>query len=355
MDYERLPKALKDFFTCEEEGGLRAYANKLKDRKDPKVRPMHGSVMPRTYVGKDYGFGTLGGKQVPKILLMAINQGRGGQASEDDDGFDPDKVRDSLYEPPFKDDKISPNGYGPRALALNLGRWIFKQCGVEGPVLEDASAIHNQIAYDNFVKWPFNRGSSRPPKDAWPEFYSINRAVVETLKPDIVLCLGHPMYDHLSNALKEKREGQKKPDWSEGYAWLGKKDGNKHARTGWCGTLKTRWGQCQLGWCYHYSNPIWPNQAWKELQDDNKIPSNLETLLDGPSVGARELVKDMNKFGPDDSDSPTYPWWGPKRCADGYGHIGKYNPYQKFVAWKVCKAVTCGWQAHHNQSTKREQ
>ncbi len=310
---------------------------------------MHGSVMPRTYVGKNYGKG-FDGVLVPKILMMSINQSRQGNHDKNSSDFDPDRARDSLYEGPFGEDgHIRPHGYGPRALALNLTRWILMECGASQTMFTRED-LHSLIAYDNFVKWPFDEDNSEPPDNIWPVFYGLNRTIIETLRPDIILSLGHPMYDHLSIALKEKKEG-KKIGWSDRYGWYGKDEGNEHARPGWCGELKTPWGQCQFGWVYHYSNPIWPNKVWKEVQEGKgKLPRNIGPLLKASDT-QETFEERVSRFGADDQDdAQEFPWWGPEKCIAGEGHIAKYNPYQKFVAWHVCKALVGGWQ-NQNGST----
>jgi hypothetical protein len=303
---------------------------------------MHGSVMPRPYVGKDYGK-AFDGVPVPKILMMSINQSREKNHDKNASDFDPDKVRDSLYEGPFGEGgKISSNGYGPRLLALNLARWLFVGCEVKGLNFEHAGKICDLIAYDNFVKWPFDVDNSEPPEKVWPVFYGLNRTVIETLQPDIILCLGHPMYDHLCNAAKEKKGPKKKLDWSRGYRWFGKDDGNEYARPGWCGELKSPWGQCQFGWVYHYSNPIWPNKVWKEVQEgEGKPPRNIGPLLKVKDT-QETFEKQVRHFGEDDQDDAhEFPWWGSDKSTDS--GVAKYNPYQKFVAHRVCEVMVGGW------------
>lgn len=112
------------------------------------------------------------------------------------------------------------------------------------------------------------------------------------------------------------------------------------------------------GWCYHYSNPIWPNKVWKELQEDETgVPRNIEVLLDkNEKEDEKRFRQAVEDLGQDDQpDGHEYPWWGPEQCISGEGHIARYNPYQKFVASRVCKALSCGWWAHHNQSAERGQ
>ena len=307
----------------------------------PKFNSMHGSVMPRTYVGNRYGVKALDGKPSPKIFMISINQSRRGNQEKDTDAFDADEVRDSLYELPFDgSDLVRPNGYGPRALAVNLGRWILIQCGVQRESIT-RQIVHDMVAYDNFVKWPFDVANSKPPKDVWPIFYGINRAIVEILKPDIILCLGHPMYDHLSNALK--RDGK----WSEGYGW----EYGKFAKRGWAGTLiaPLPWRACQLGWCYHYSDDRWARKATEQIQNGD-LPNNVKKLLGKQPPLPEELGQAMDEMGDDDKpDAAEYPWWGTSKSK--CKALAKYHRYKKLVAWKVCGALAGGWQKH-NENTE---
>ena len=314
MNRGQLLKDLESAFVAEEA--------RLKTEAEA-LGAMHGSVMPRTYVGSTYGAGQFGGQRVPRILVMSINQSRQGQC-----GLKDDRVRNSMGVILLDErGRFRPDGFGPRALAANLSRWILMQCGVSKDAIAPQE-VHDLIAYDNFVKWPFNVDSSKPPEKAWAVFYGTNKAVIEILKPDIILSLGHPMYDHLSDALKEQG------DWATGYGWEG-------GTRGWAGTLRpTPWGACQLGRCYHYSNPIWPNKAWKELRENGTVPGNIQGLTDGKS--SRQLLQVMEEMGKDGQPGNTqYPWWG----EDAYQGkaFTSYNPYQKYVAWKVCQAMTSRW------------
>jgi|GEM_PF-5455344 len=306
----------------------------------PRFNSMHGSVMPRTYVGNRYGVEALDGKLLPKIFMISINQSRRGNEKKGTDEFDPNKVRDSLYEQPFEEASIRPNGFGPRALALNLGRWILMKCGIEKDRLTPP-AVHDLIAYDNFVKWPFDRKNSKPPEGVWPVFYGINRAIVEILKPDIILCLGHPMYAHLSNALK--RDGK----WSEGYGW----EHGEFAKRGWTGTLiaPAPWRACQLGRCYHYSDDRWARKATVQIRNGD-LPDNLKELLGKPPPLPKELRKVMEEMDDDDKpDAAEYPWWGTARSKQK--SVAKYHRYKKLVAWRVCEALAGAWRKH-NESTE---
>ena len=307
---------------------------------------MTGSVMPRTYVGQDYGNAAIGNKQAPKILMMAINQSRQGQKKVGQKDFDPDRVRKSLYEGPFgKEGRFSPNGYGPRALAVNLGRWILMKFGFEKEDLTP-SKVHDLIAYDNFVKWPFDVAASTPPDNVWPAFHGINRAIVEILEPDIILCLGK-MYDHLSDALKEKKEGQKKPEWAKGYGW----EYGEFARPGWVGTLKAPWGACQMGWCYHYSGDRSARKCLNTIQGCD-VPPGLKTLFGEQLPSARDLERIMAEMGDDDSDAVDRPWWGTSHSTNR--SVAKYHRYKKLVATKVCELLANGWAADLKKDGRRE-
>ena len=127
-----------------------------------RLKAMHGSVMPRIHVGVSYGDRTLCDQQIPRILVVSINQSRQGQ-----EGLTDDQVRESMRTICRDgDNKFLPKGFGPRALAANLCRWILMQCGVKQEYIHPET-IHNLIAYDNFVKWPFWIPGSKPPKDGW--------------------------------------------------------------------------------------------------------------------------------------------------------------------------------------------
>ncbi len=303
MNYERLPQALKDVFAQEEGGQLKACADELTGRNKSEVKPMHGSVMPRTYVGKDYGK-QFNGKAVPKILMMAINQSREGQLSEDDEGFDPNKVRDSLYEAPFDaDGKVRPNGYGPRLLGLNLARLIFAHCGVGELSFANAGQIHDLIAYDNFVKWTFDVKSSTPPEETWPMFYGINRAVVELLKPDIIVCIGGDPYEHVGNVVKKEDRRTGKLEWPSQYGWI---EGKKF----WWGTLTTPWGHCPYGRVYHYGYSA-------------RVSNETDEAL-------------VQEYGACECS-----WWGASQSTNG--KVAEYESGLQSVASSVCKALAEAW------------
>lgn len=57
---------------------------------------MHGSIMPRTYVGNRYGVKALDGKPLPRIFMISMNQSRRGNQKKDTPAFDADGVRNSL-------------------------------------------------------------------------------------------------------------------------------------------------------------------------------------------------------------------------------------------------------------------
>jgi len=276
---------------------------------------IHGSVMPRTYVGPAYGRAELAGRAVPRVLVMSINQSRQGQ-----EGLTKEQVRQSMREIRRDGDRFLPDGFGPRGLAANLCRWIFMQCGVDGNDIRPQD-IHDSIAYDNFVKWPFNVGSSRPDKDVWPVFYPINKAILEALQPEIILCLGRPMYDHIWRAVEKDRR----------YRW------EKNV-SGWCFSLFGPWGRCELGWCYHYSNPIWPKRIWRELCEQGTPPEKAMPLLRAHSSRIASPVDLMRTI---DKDKQNYPWWDDETYA-GKAYT-EYNPYQKAVAWNLCKSMTARW------------
>ncbi len=309
MNRGQLLKDLESAFVAEEA--------RLKTEAEA-LGAMHGSVMPRTYVGSTYGAGQFGGQRVPRILVMSINQSRQGQ-----EGLSVDQVRNSMRGGPFDvEGRFRPNGFGPRALAANLSRWILIQCGIKKDAT-NPQKVHDLIAYDNFVKWPFNRRSSRPPKEAWPLFYEINMKVIMALRPDIILCLGRGAYNHIWRAAR-----------SHGCSW------DKNI-PGWAGTLlQDPRGKCELGWCYHYSNPIWPNRAWKKLGENGTAPGNVKSLIDGKNSVPLEAMKGMREGG--QPERLQYPWWGEDDCQGKA--FTRYNPYQKFVAWNVCQAMTNRWQ-----------
>lgn len=283
-----------------------------------KFEAMHGSLMPRTYVGENYLAETYAGVKKPRILIFSINQSRQGQDLSDDDVRK--SMRTILQD---SDGKYLPDGFGPRALAANLARWILMQLGVPAADLDDPKTVHSMIAYDNFVKWPFNTANSEPDKNIWQTFYPINKAVVEVLQPDIILCLGKPVYNAIWNSVKDN--GIFNYDW-------------KSCRTGWVYDLKTPWGKTGVGCVYHYSNPQWPNRAWKEMTAAiGKIPTSLMELLDDEQKSNIDLlIKQMRGI---DSDQQKYPWWGEEIYAGK--SFTQYNPYSKYVAWIVCRQLAC--------------
>ncbi len=290
-----LQKKLDSIFSLwEADGPLSDYAKTLKE----PFKPMHGNVMPRTYVGKDYGK-TPYGVPVPKILMMAINQSKKGQ-----EGLPHSQVRQSLYDTPFNSEgKVRPNGYGPRLLALNLARLILAHCGVDELGCANADQIHDLIAYDNFIKWPFNVDRSTPPKDTWLQFYAINREIVELLKPDIIVCLGAEPYKHVAEAMKEVNCETGKLEWTDGYDWTKGKEG-------WWGTLTTPWGHCPYGRVYHYGYSA-------------RVSANTNEAL-------------VQEYGPCGS-----PWWGAERSTNGT--VAKYKSGLQSVASWVCQALAGAW------------
>ena len=91
-----------------------------------------------------------------------------------------------------------------------------------------------------------------------------------------------------------------------------------------------------MGWCYHYSNPISPNRAWKELREKGEVPAKLKRLFkEGQCPSPEELVRTMEGM------ATEYPWWGEQTYAGAA--FTRYNPYQRFVAWRICEALTNKW------------
>ena len=294
-----------------------AYDKEERGLADAATRlgAIHGSVMPRTYVGPAYGHGTFRGHPVPRVFVMSINQSRQGQDVSEDE------VRQSMRN--IRQDekgRFKPDGFGPRALSANLTRWLLMQCGVDGSGMNPED-VHGLIAYDNYVKWPFDVDSSEPPKEAWEVFDAINKQIIEVLEPDIILSLGRPMYDRIYEALNA---GSK-------YEW-------ERAVSGWCYTIRASWGRCGVGWCYHYSNPIWPNRYWKDLREEGKLPHKAMSLWQGAEPSSNEVVRAMQEV---EDDRDRYPWWGEETYAGS--SFTRYNPYQKWIAWQVCRHLAEGW------------
>jgi len=302
MDRDKIISQMDELYTVQEKH--------LKEEAI-KLEAINGSVMPKTYVGKAYGQNEFQGMKIPRILVFSINQSRRGQ-----DDLSEEEVRQSMRG--VKRDKQGrhlPNGFGPRALAANLCRWILIQCGVNEKQISPED-IHNLIAYDNFVKWPFNTNNSEPPTAAWPIFHDINRMAMGILEPQIILCLGKTPYDRLWEAVKNR----------DGYAC-------ESNVPGWAFSLVGPWGRCEFGACYHYSNPISPNRAWKKLRVDGEIPKNSMRLLASKKTEANELVQRIREI-------EKKPWWTDEYAGKAYT---QYNPYQKFVAWHVCQTLTKRW------------
>jgi len=299
----------------------RAYstAESELEQKARELGAMHGSVMPRTYVGAAYGQAEFHGRRVPKVFVMSINQSRRGQDLTDDE------IRQSMRNI-LRDEtgRFLPDGFGPRALAANLTRWILMQCGFQKDALEPG-IVHDLIAYDNFVKWPFDVSRSQPAKEAWSVFYEINRNVIEILQPDIVLSLGRPMYDHIWNAMKDR----------PGYSW-------EPNVPSWCFSIlgPDPGRRCELGWCYHYSNAVSPNRIWRELREKGKLPKKALRLLGDQKLTPEALTSAMQMI---DEDEEHHPWWGEETYSGT--SFTRYNPYQKFLAWHVCRSLVRRWQA----------
>lgn len=295
----------------------RAYAGAERSLKPTaeKSQAMHAGAIPRTYVGTAYGQAQFGGMRIPRIYVISMNQSRQGQELADD------QVRQSLRNI-LRDEqgRFLSDGFGPRALAANLSRWVLMQCGVDkGAIRPDD--VHDLIAYDNFVKWPFDVNRSEPDKSAWAACYDINKSVVETLRPELILCIGQPMYDHLWKALEAY----------PGYSW------EKNV-PGWSYSIIAPWGRAELGWCYHYSNPVWPNRIWRELQEEGKPPNNASTLLEYAGLAPAGVVEAARSI---EEDRRKHPWWGQDTYV-GESYT-RYNPYQKFVAWHVCGSLVHKW------------
>jgi len=290
-----------------------------KDFKDAasRMKPLHRGVMPRTYVGSRYGADGAGGVRLPRLLVMSINQSRQGQNISDDE------VRRSLGT--IKQNaqgRYMPDGFGPRALAANLSRWIFMGCGVPGDSLTP-EAVHDMIAYDNFVKWAFDTPNGTPPKEAWPLFYRLNRDMIETIKPDILLCLGRPPYDHLWRALTK---GDSRYE-------------SKTIVSNWAFCILAPWGRCEIGWCYHYSNPIYPNRAWRLIQDGKPVPPKIRGFVgDLVDTSPKALVEHMERIR---NDEGGHPWWG-QDVYEGVEYT-LYNHFSRFVADRVCQALVRRW------------
>lgn len=287
-----------------------AEANLEKQAK--KLRAMHGSVMPRTYVGPAYMDGQFKSRRVPRILVLSMNQ-----SCKCQNGLTPNRVRESMKPPPRDKNKLFPaTGFGPRGVAANLCRWVFMECGVKKDEILPQD-VHHLIAYDNFIKWPF-RGN-KIPADAWKLFYGINIQVLKILNPEIILCIGKKVYDHL---------------------WIAAEDDPDHRCERnirqWVFALHGPWGHSEVGRCYHYSRPQWPKRAWKQLQQpDGKIPPSLKPLLEDQTIGHDELAREMQTV---DQDDQQYPWWDEETYAGK--SFTEYNPYQRFAASRVCKIVT---------------
>ena len=302
MDCKRIVSQLDEEYTVQE--------NRLEENAR-NLKAFHGSIMPRTYVGKAYGKSEFHDLKIPRILVFSINQGRQGQK-----GLSAEEVRQSMRNI-LRDEngRYRPNGFGPRALAANLCRWILLQCGANEEQISPED-IHNLIAYDNFVKWPFDTKNSEPPKTAWPIFYDINRRIMEILQPEIILCLGKDPYYQLWKAVKD-----------HGYV-------DESNVPGCAFSLLGPWGRCELGWCYHYSNPRYPKRAWKELQVDGKIPEKATHLLANERIESNDLVQRMREI------KKQKPWWKEEYAGAAFT---QYNAYQRFVAWHVCQTLTQKW------------
>lgn len=296
----------------------RAYSAAESDLEQQarELGAMHGSVMPRTYVGPAYGQTEFAGRRIPRIFVISINQSRQGQ-----EHLTMDLVRQSMRNIlQDGEGRFLPDGFGPRALAANLSRWILMQCGVDRDHIHPRD-VHDLIAYDNFVKWPFNVDRSEPRNKAWPIFYGINKAIMEILQPEIILCLGHPMYHHIWRAVKD----------DPGYSW-------KPNVPSWSFSIFSPWGCCELGWCYHYSNAVSPNRIWRELRENGRAPKKALRLLGDQKLTPDGLASAMQMI---DQDREHHPWW----CEETYAgkSFTRYNPYQGFVAWHVCRSLVGRW------------
>ncbi|MBE3050170.1 hypothetical protein IMZ48_48270 [Candidatus Bathyarchaeota archaeon] len=284
-----------------------------------KFDPMAGGALPLTYIGRDYAVGHIGNVNIPRIFVLSINQSRGGDKKSLED------VRQSLREIRQDDqERYKPDGFGPRALAANLTRWILMSCGVPKNALCDPATIHDRIAYDNFVKWSFDTPNSEPPNGAWSVFYGINKEIMEVLQPEIILCLGSKSYNHIWNAVSAEKGyscPQPLPDWT--YA------------------LTTPHGTAHVGRCYHYSNPRWPRRAWKLIQQGKPLPRNVLDFAPKPErAGAITLEEEMRQMHADDEH---YPWWINEYAGQQFT---EYNEYARWIASKICEKLAAQWQSH---------
>lgn len=146
---------------------------------------------PYTHVGPDYG-----SDGRPRVLCLAVNQNLGnGDASNVISNYTAKDARRSLRTiRRTPGGRILPNGFGPRALAANLSRWVFKLSGADvgGMSPED---VHRAIAYDNYVKCSFvDNNACWPETTAWTACALNNIRILSLLQPDIILCIGKDPY-----------------------------------------------------------------------------------------------------------------------------------------------------------------
>jgi hypothetical protein len=261
------------------------------------LEPIHKD-MPRPYVGDGYETPTLNGKVLPKILALAINQGR--QRQEELDS--PEKVRLSLYN----------NWYAPRWIVANFSRWIYALAADLAIDRIVESDVERLLAFDNCVKWAFQTPASKPAPRAWEVFRELNKDLIALLRPDIILAVGQDPYEELANY------GQ----WKNDLLW----------RTG---TLRFGNSRVAVGCFYHSSYGVRLKYRWRRFVSHRyPLPKTVITGINAytDQAGTPEEIERTVE-----GCITGKPWWNGDSWAENYGEPAK------FLAWHVCVKLVRNW------------
>ena len=277
----------KQLFCCEE-----PEIQKHFDAMNP--RPIYRE-MPRPHIGKLYEKPDYKGTRLPKVFVMAINQGRQEQ--------DPAKVPQSLAIQ-FENGKYV-NWYAPLGIAANFTRWVYAEAG--GIPIDEIQPtdVHNRFAFDNCVKWAFPTRDSKPPPEAWKVFHPLNKKLIELLCPDIILAVGRQPYNALSAYGPPTDD---KPSWTRTLHF--------------CGNARIH-----IGRVYHCS-------YGPRLKHMEHLPKTVETAIN-KFTGHKHAPKEI-KQTLDDINGKS--WWSRE-----YDYSQDYGEPAKFLGWHVCKCLARMW------------
>jgi len=294
---------VKELFSCE-------YPEIQKHFDEMKPKPLYRE-MPWPYIGKLYEKPDYKGKRLPKVFVMAINQGRQKQ--------EPEKVPQSL-DIQVKDGKYDRCWYAPLGIAANFTRWLYAEAGDIPIDRIQPTDVHDRFAFDNYVKWAFPTRASKPPPRAWEAFRKLNKELITLLCPDIILAIGLAPYAEMTAHYGE---------WASDHP-------------PWIGTLRMSANtSVAVGRVYHPSYGPRLKPRWRKfLEEEYPLPRTVTIAIDA-FTGQEHKPEEIKHIV---GDIDGKPWW-----SEEYGYWSKnYGELAKFLGWHVCGRLAKKWRQSVN-------